>query len=181
MITITFLKQNRTLIGSFVVFLSVVMIFKFSQSSVNISSLFSRTKPGIITFQHDPAYPINQPFKLSINLNTNNQKVNAVGVYLRFNTSQLQLLDLDTRKSFCQFYPEKKFDNNLGTVSLACGSPHPGVSGENNLMILEFIPLVAGTTSIQLDPNSKILLSNGKGTNVLSEFPIAQFNLITNL
>ena len=103
--------------------------------------------------------------------------MNAVGLYLNFDADKLQLTNLDTSQSFCQFYPEKRFDNNLGTISLTCGAPHPGVSDKNTLLELEFIALDQGTTNLLVNPDSKILLSNGKGTNILDEEPVDPYTI----
>jgi hypothetical protein len=114
---------------------------------------------------------VNEPFQVVVRVDTQQQKVNAAGVNLHFNPSMLQLLSHDTRSSFCQFYPEKKHDNRTGTITLACGSPHPGFTGSNTLMTLEFLPIKVGVSTLSTNINSQILASDGKGTNILTSFP----------
>lgn len=114
---------------------------------------------------------LNQTFEVSVQMDTLGSSVNAVGVYLRFDPQALQLLDYDTETSFCQFYPEKKFDNHAGTVSLACGSPHPGVRGSNQLLTIKFIAKQLGMTTLYALPESQILKSDGTGTNILDTHP----------
>ncbi|OGV95811.1 hypothetical protein A2W24_01995 [Microgenomates group bacterium RBG_16_45_19] len=124
---------------------------------------------------------LQQPFLVTVRLSSPNQAINAAGVYLQYDPQALQLINLDTRASFCQLYPEKKFDNQLGTISLACGSPHPGFKGDNTLMILEFIPLIAGKTSLVTRPETNLLAADGKGTNLLKEKPTAEISILTGL
>lgn len=147
----------------------------------SLSNLISHKTYGVLELTIPGTVYLGQPFLLSVNLNTNNQKVNAVGLYLSFDPSRLQLTDIDTTKSFCQFYPEKKYDNQMGTVTLACGSPHPGVSGVNQLVTLKFSPQSIGSTAISVSPKSQILSSDGKGSNILRDQPVLNFNILQGL
>ncbi len=169
------------LIGSLLTLLLVFAYIKFSQDPPKITNIFTGAKPGVLAINAPERVNINKSFKVSVEIDTAKQNVNVVGVYLKYDPQKLELLDLDTTQSFCQFYPEKKFDPNLGTISIACGSPHPGVSGKNTIIDLEFISKNVGVTNIITDPRSKILLSNGKGTNILSEYPTTPISILSTL
>ena len=173
------ISQNKILFGSLgiLILVSTIAILRFNPPK--ITNFFSPAKPGNFLIDAPRSIEVNSLFKVKIEVDTKNQEVNAVGVFIRYNPKEIQLVKLDTSQSFCQFYPEKKYDNDQGLISLACGSPHPGVSGKNTLMELEFMPIAVGVTTITTDPNSKILLSNGKGTNILLEFPQQQINVLT--
>ena len=126
---------------------------------------------GVMYFEGEKKALVNQPLVINVMIDTNNQNVNAAGFYLKFDSEKISVTNVNTLSSFCQYYPEKKFDNRLGIVSLACGSPHPGFKGKNQLIQLTLTPLSIGTTVLRVTPESKILLSDGKGTNILTEFP----------
>lgn len=144
--------------------------------------MFSSIKPAGLEIESEDHPSVNTPFTLSLTIEPQNQPVNAVGLYLKFNPTKLQVLDIDTSQSFCQFYPEKRFDNNLGTVNLVCGAPHPGSVEKTTVLKLEFMPLVVGGTVLSLDPRSQILLSDGKGTNILEGQDITyQINISNRL
>lgn len=136
---------------------------------------------GVITYETDSSIIANIPFKLKVSMDTQGEAVNASGIYIHFDASKLQILEIDTTGSFCQFYPEKKFDNNEGTISLACGAPHPGFKGVNTLMELTLLPRTIGSTTIRTDPKSQLLLSDGKGTNILTEYPQQTINITNKL
>jgi hypothetical protein len=136
---------------------------------------------GIIKMETPIQVMINQPFDVTLLMDTAKQNVNAVGLYVIFDPTKLKLLQIDTRASFCQFYPEKKFDNQLGTVALACGSPHPGVNGQSSLMVLTFMPTSVGETELKMTNKSQILKSDGKGTNILSAYPSAKLTVVNAL
>ena len=141
-------------------------------SNENQTNLLGReTKKGVLEFVAPETVMVKDSFDLEVSIDTMGNNVNATGLYLRFDPQKLQLLNMQTKDSYCQLYPEKKFDNNVGTVSLACGTPHPGFKGENKFVTLEFMPLTTGQTVIRMDPESQLLLSDGKGTNILTEYP----------
>jgi len=137
----------------------------------SVLSAVKNSKSAFLFFEGDKRVAVNQQFKLRVKMNTGNQNVNAVGLFIRFDKDKLQVNDMNTLNSFCQFYPEKKFDNRYGLISLSCGSPHPGFKGENDIVELTMMPLSMGTTVMQITDGSKLLLSDGKGTNLLDAFP----------
>ncbi len=138
-------------------------------------------KPGVLGFSTPERIEVGQPFAVKEQADTLGSNVNAVGIYLNFDPKMLRLTNMNSIESFCQFYPEKKFDNNLGTVSLACGSPHPGFKGESTILNLEFMPLVAGTTTLRLSETSRMLVSDGKGTNILKSLPQKQLTIVSSI
>lgn len=137
--------------------------------------------PGVLGFSAPERIEVSQPFSVKVQADTRGARVNAVGVYVHFDPKVLRLTNMNSVESFCQFYPEKKFDNNLGTVSLACGSPHPGFKGASTLLELEFMPLVAGTTTLRMSDDSRLLMSDGKGTNILQTLPTKQLTIVSSI
>jgi len=170
------------MILSLAILVAVLGYFYFSNHPPTAINLLRPTRPGSLIIEADEPVLVNQPFKVRLIADPNHQTINAVGFYLRFNPTNLQLLNLDTTQSFCQFYPEKKFDNVSGTVTLVCGAPHPGTSEKSIIMELEFMPLTVGTHNLLIDPKSQILLSDGKGTNILDGQDIHyQISVLNNL
>lgn len=166
---------------SFVVLLIVALYFQFHDKQVSILSAFHTVKHGTLRMEYPDRISVNKPFDVEVYVNSNNQSVNAVGLYLRYEPAHLELISFDTSSSFCQFYPEKKFDNSVGIMSLACGSPHPGFSGESKLLTLTFMPKIVTNTLLSVDPKSQILLSDGKGTDILEEFPQERLSILNSL
>lgn len=159
----------------------VVAYFHFSQNPPQIGKIFGETKPGVLHIHVPDRVTVNSPFDIQVSVDSSNQNVNAVGFYLRFDPRHLELLDFDTSASFCQFYPEKKYSNDVGTMSLACGSPHPGFSGEADLITITFMPKLVTNTILSVDPKSQILLSDGKGTNILDDYPQVKISILNSL
>lgn len=126
---------------------------------------------GVLRIEMPERVDTSGPFTLSIIMDSQGEAVNAVGTYLEFDNSRLEILEMDTSQSFCQFYPENKFNNDKGTVSIACGAPSPGYKGESTIVKLRMLARSIGNASITVLPKSQILLNDGKGTNILQEFP----------
>ncbi|OGV92876.1 hypothetical protein A3B57_02745 [Microgenomates group bacterium RIFCSPLOWO2_01_FULL_47_10] len=163
------------------VFVAIIIWFtaNFTDYRPNIPLLNRHSGQFRITVPDKVHY--NQPFKAVFSLDTNGRSVNAIGLIINYENDNLRVVTIDTTKSFCQFYPEKKFNDSLGKVFLSCGSPSPGFSGESTVIEVEFMPVKIGQTSLLLDQNSKILLSDGKGSNILTEFPKASITIINTL
>lgn len=132
---------------------------------------------GKVELEMSDMIQVNQPFLVVVKADTHGQKINAIGLQMTFDASMLQVTQMDTRASFCQFYPEKKYDNKTGIISLACGSPHPGYAGNNTIMTLEFLPLNIGISYLRVKNTSEMLLSDGKGTNILNDFPAREVKI----
>lgn len=162
------------------VFLAALGVFVYLQVPHRFTLVGSQQYASLDLVQASDSF-LNQTFAVQVQMNTLGSSVNAVGVYLRFDPQALQLLDYDTQTSFCQFYPEKKFDNHAGTVSLACGSPHPGVRGSSQLLNLKFIAKKLGMTTVYVLPESQVLKSDGTGTNILDTFPSLAIDVKSNI
>lgn len=168
-------------LSSAVIFLAISIWFYISYAPNPTLPTILLPKHAGFTIEAPEKVNLNQPFKIKVLVNTNQNTINAVGLNIKYEGEKIKIISLDTTQSFCQFYPEKKFNDDLGQVTLSCGSPSPGFSGENTVVTLEAIPVKIGTTSVIIDKTSKILKSDGKGTNLISEFPQHAINIINSL
>ena len=171
-----------TISGAVIVLVSIIIWNEINpnQSVGSLGTVLGNKSVGVLTIEAPQKIKIDDSLKVQVMMNSGKSNVNAVGVNLHFDHQRLQVIHLDTNKSFCQFYPEKKFDNRQGLITLACGSPHPGFSGISEILSIEFKPLVTGSTQILTANTSKILKSDGKGTNILEQYPNKTINILTN-
>jgi hypothetical protein len=176
------MRKKYLLTGSIgIFFICIISLLFVIKPPGTVKNILGVKHNGTLSFISTDKAAINEPFDITVMMDTSGRNVNATGIYLKFDPQKLQLLQLDTKPSFCQFYPEKKYDNQLGTVSLACGSPHPGINGTGTLMIMQFIPLEIGDTFIRTSEKSQILQSDGKGTNILTNYPAAKITVVNRL
>ena len=174
--------KNSIVIISFVVAIFALLWFQtnFSENK-KINMPFKINKNANFQISSPESVNLNHTFKVTVSMDTDKLAVNAIGLNINYENENLRVVSIDTTQSFCQFYPEKKYNDNVGRINLSCGSPEPGFTGQNDVLIIEFKPIKIGDTPIIIDPQSKILLSDGKGTNVLREFPQAQVKIINSL
>lgn len=168
---------------SFVVMVGSLVVILATQKGISLNPIRGSGDGTAELHLNGPkSVGLNQPFTVLVEADTKGNDVNAVGVYLRFDATSLQLLSMDTTQSFCQLYPEKRYDQSLGTISLACGSPHPGFNGSNTLMKLEFLPTKLGISTITSEIKSQLIKSDGKGnSNLLKGYPHLEIGIQNTL
>jgi hypothetical protein len=120
---------------------------------------------------------VGETFSVDIMVNTNSQNVNAVGAYLTYDATKLQVVSIDTSKSILTMESEKIFDANAGKIMISRVKPTPGINTANgNLATINFKAL-APVSSTKVDfiidgigisgTDSDILLDDRKGTDIL--------------
>ena len=180
------IKPFIPLLISLIILIIIGIWFNYTYTDKKIGknqilSLLNREKTATYSIESKNDVLLNKSFVTNIVMNTNGHSVNATGLQLLYQQDSLRVISIDTTESFCQFYPEKKINDTLGTITLSCGSPNPGFSGENTIIKIEFQPLKVGTTTLTVDSNSKILLNDSKGTNILQEYPQKKINVLNYL
>ncbi len=121
---------------------------------------------------------IGETFSIDVLVNTNSQNVVAVGAYLTYDATKLQVIDIDTSKSILTMEAEKIFDSNAGKIKISRTKPTPGINTANgNVATINFKALSpASPTKVDFiidgigisGTDSDILLDDGKGTDILS-------------
>jgi len=113
---------------------------------------------------------VGSTFDVSIFLNTNDNNVNAVEVHLKFDPKKLQITSPVAGKSFISVWiSQPTYSNTEGRASFQGGAPSPGINTSSGLIsTITFRAIAPGETSISFLNSSKVLLDDGKGTNILS-------------
>lgn len=113
---------------------------------------------------------VGSTFDVSVFLNTGGNNINAVRVDLKFDPKKVQIASPTAGKSFISVWVAQPVYSNVnGTASFQGGMPSPGINTSSGLVsTITFRAMVPGETVISFSDSSKILLDDGKGTNVLS-------------
>ncbi len=113
---------------------------------------------------------IGSTFDISILLNTSGNSINAIKADLRFDPKKLQVVNPATGKSFVSVWAVPPFYSNTeGKVSFQGGIPSPGIrTSSGSVLTITFRAIKPGETTISLLDSSKVLLDDGKGTNILN-------------
>lgn len=120
---------------------------------------------------------VEKTFKVTVVVDTHNYYVNAVQSYIKYDPRVLQVKKTTTVDSFCKFYPENTYSNDKGLIKLSCGTPYPGFKGKNSIQTIEFLAKAIKTTKLEVAKDSMVLANDGKGTNLLKNFPVKTINI----
>jgi len=141
-------------------------------SAVGAASVFVGPSGGTFT--------VGSTFTVSIYLNTGNQSINAVEANLSFPPDKLQVVSPTTGKSLIQVWiSQPTYSNSEGTLKFQGAIPTPGINTESGLIsTVTFRAKSTGVATLRVQDSSKVLLNDGRGTNVLSQTTGGVYNLI---
>lgn len=113
---------------------------------------------------------VGSTFNVSILLNTGRNNINAIKVNLEFDHKKLQVVNPATGKSFVSIWAVPPFYSNAeGSLSFQGGIPSPGINvSSGSALTITFRAIEPGETTINFLDSSKVLLDNGKGTDILN-------------
>jgi hypothetical protein len=126
------------------------------------------------------SFAVGSTFTVSVFLNTGGRNVNAVEADLKFPADKLQVVSPTAGSSFVAVWvAQPTFSNARGTLNFKGGVPSPGINTDAGLIsTVTFRVRTVGIASITFTDQSKVLLDDGKGTNILSTTAGATYNLI---
>lgn len=154
-----------------ILFLLIFGAFWFFGPKAQAASLIVGPTAGTFT--------VGSTFDVSIFLNTDNQVINALEVFLSFPPDKLQLVSPTAGKSVVSIWTSQpRFNNATGRVDLQGGVPG-GVNVSSGLVTtLTFRVKSVGSAIIKFLDNSKVLLNDGLGTDALGQTQNGVYNLI---
>src|SRR3989344_3540317 len=122
---------------------------------------------------------VGSTFEIGIYLNTGGNVVNAIKTDLMFPSDKLQIISPTVGKSLVSFWVvQPTYSNAAGTVTLQGGVPPPGINTSDGLITtLVFRVVGVGSATISIGDTSKILLADGRGSNILGQRSDAILNL----
>jgi hypothetical protein len=123
---------------------------------------------------------IGSTFDVSIFVNTGGNNINVVKVDLKFDPRKIQIASPTAGKSFIEVWIASPVYSNIeGTASFQGGVPSPGINTSSGLVsTITFRAIAPGETIVSFLDSSKVLLDDGKGTNVLSSLGRGVYNLV---
>jgi uncharacterized membrane protein len=123
---------------------------------------------------------VGSTFDVSIFVNTGGNNVNAVKVDLKFDPRKIQIASPTAGKSFIEVWISPPVYSNInGTASFQGGVPSPGINTSSGVVsTITFRAIAPGETIVSFLDSSKVLLDDGKGTNVLSSLGRGVYNLV---
>lgn len=150
----------------------ILIIFEFTLiSQLSGRVFFGVNQATFVSPSVSTSYNLNKPFYFDVVVDSPEQAVNLVKVDINFDPQIVQVVDIDTTKSFATIFSNKEFSNDDGTIRVIGGLPNPGYLGDQGLFVrIQFKAVGTGASKIQILDTSKILANDGKGTNILNEY-----------
>lgn len=166
------LKKIMNKFSGLLLFLFFIFVGFFSFFAVTHAAVLSITPPT-------GTFTVGSTFEVSVYLNTENQTINAIQTAISFPPDKLQLVSPSTGKSVIGVWTAQPTVNNQsGRVDLQGGVPG-GINVSNGLITtLTFRVKAVGSAAIRFLDDSKILLHDGRGSNVLNNTSNGIFELV---
>lgn len=128
-------------------------------------------------------YDLNFEQSFSIMVDTGDESINAVDIELLFDPKRVEVKSLETSSSTCSYVIENKIDHIIGKASLSCVMfKTNGEQGSLPIADIIVVPKQTSNFTFSFDQeNTKVLASDGLGTNVLrmsqsSTYQVINFN-----
>ena len=119
-----------------------------------------------------------QNFSVDLRVTTGGHTVNAVESTVQLDPKMLEITGITTDTSFCTLYTANSFDPVLGTVRIACGTPHPGFTGDSLVVTIRLRAKASGDATISVaKDDASVLADDGKGTELLGAIPTYQLSV----
>ena len=125
-------------------------------------------------------FAVGSTFTISLFLNTNGEEVNAIEADLEFPPNKLQVVSPSTGKSLIGIWvTQPTYNNRTGSIKFQGAIPSPGINTSQGLISqITFRATGVGTAVLKFKDGSRVLLNDGKGTNILGQTTNGVYSLI---
>jgi hypothetical protein len=115
------------------------------------------------------SFVVDSTFEVSVYLDTQGESINTIELNIKFPPDKLQLVSSSTGKSIIGIWTSQpKYNNQAGTIYLVGGIPG-GINVSKGLIsTFTFRVRAVGSAVVKFD-NSRVLLNDGLGTEVLTQ------------
>lgn len=117
-------------------------------------------------------YLLGEIFPLKIELMNIPSAINVAQADLSFDPKYIEVVDLVTDDSFASFFVQKEYSNEKGYLRVTGGVPNPGYRQPTGLLATAYLRgKLPGAVELRYLDSSLVLANDGKGSNLLADFP----------
>jgi len=125
------------------------------------------------------SFLVGSTFTVSIFLNTEGSEINLVWADLKFPPKILQVTSPTTGSSFIsEWIIPPNYSNERGMVSFRGGIPGGIITSAGLVSSVTFRAVASGQAKIELSKESKVLLNDGQGTDVLTNIRGGEYQVL---
>ncbi|MDO8264970.1 MAG: cohesin domain-containing protein [Candidatus Parcubacteria bacterium] len=118
-------------------------------------------------------------FSVSVFVNTEGNEINAVSAEITFPPEILQITSPAAGTSFItEWITPPNYSNEKGIISFRGGIPWGIKTSAGLVSTITFRTVASGKAKISFGKNSRILLNDGKGTDILTTIINGEYNII---
>lgn len=118
-------------------------------------------------------------FTVSVFVNTEENEINTVCAELKFPADKLQITSPTAGTSFiAEWLTPPNYSNKDGIISFRGGIPKGITTSAGLVSAITFRAVSSGIAKIEFRQGSKILLNDGKGTDILTDTRDSEYNIL---
>lgn len=158
------------------IFVVAILVFLLSFS---LTSLVSAESAFLYLSPSSGSFLIGSTFTVSVFVNTEGNEINTVLAELRFPPDKLQVTSPTAGTSFiAEWLTPPNYSNEKGIISFKGGIPGGIGTSAGLVSSVTFRVVSSGKAKIEFRETSKVLLNDGKGTNILTNTQGGEYHLL---
>ncbi len=156
------------------ILLLVILIFSFS-----VTFPVKAESSSLYLFPSSGSFLVGSTFTVSIFLNTEGSEINVVWADLKFPPEILQITSPTTGSSFIsEWIIPPNYSNERGIISFRGGVPGGIITSAGLVSSITFRAVSSGKARIEFSEESKVLLNDGKGTDILVDTRGGEYQIL---
>ena len=168
---------NSGMIFCFVIF-SLGFVYVENKALESLG-LLGTQKTASFVIPSKGQYKIGEIFPMKIEMTNFDNPINAVQADIGFDADKVEVVEISTAGSFANIFIQKEINNAEGWARLTGGLPNPGFDGQRGSFgVIYLRGKNPGVVNIKFLESSMVLANDGKGTNILKEFPAASYLIV---
>ncbi len=162
------------------IFSLILIAFLALGSGFFIKSALAVGPASIFVGPASGTFTVGSTFTVSVYVNTGGQSINAIEANLAFPPDKLQVVAPSAGKSLVQIWVNQPtYSNESGILKFQGTIPSPGINTESGLIsTVTFRVKSTGTATVRIMDTSRVLLNDGKGTDVLGQTTSGIYSLV---
>lgn len=158
------------------IFIWIIIIFLIN---LLFSSLVRAESASLYLSPSSGSFLVGSTFSVSIFVNTEGNEINVVWAELRFPPEILQVTQPTAGTSFItEWITPPSYSNEKGIITFKGGIPGGITTSAGLVSSITFRAVASGRAEVKFGKESKVLLHDGKGTDILTTVIDAKFDIL---
>lgn len=124
-------------------------------------------------------FRVGEIFPMKLEIQNVENSINTIQADISFDSNQVEVVDISTTDSFANVFVQKEINNQGGWARLTGGLPNPGFhENRGTFGTVYFQAKTPGLIKIEFLSTSMVLANDGRGTNILKDFPSVSYVIL---